>query len=541
MPFERTWCGKSIQPHSIQSYNEVCDDPVSLWNVKMPQANVRGLPKIKLLRKGLDVKPKQIDCNLPCLATVDTCESGEGEDCLPEVSEWTVDGTNMTFTYSMLTPSQNGNLLVDPKAYRNGKHFATRSFESEIPLSYFSWEKYGTPTPPVDYDAAEKATSFFKSKHCIGAIRADVWANFTAHTTRLVSYGSCYHNTDVPEGMSLDDEEDRQALLEKYLFHLVIDDTQDDDFVDEAVWEALRAGVIPVYFGAANIKDHVPPNSIISAADYKTKVATAERINEVANDRQLWESYHEWRKHSFPKELKAKYQFLKTSPLCRMCRWSYAKKYGLAWDHERQNVDVKAIGGRMCFTKRGALKFPFGETWMTPTVARPPGGSCNWKLPHNTTIIATDMNVNRTVEQHDGIIDMSVNQLVHAEEVVVLKLQFYTIENAGGAYFSNIHQMVPSGRAALMTSIAIQDEGSRVIVLCDWPTKAYSPSPGIIQIEVLSNGQKELMKDETRLLRVIPEDLDPLRDDSTEFSLSPYSRRMIEDFLNPLELFLVKS
>jgi hypothetical protein len=49
--------------------------------------------------------------------------------------------------------------------------------------------------------------------------------------------------------------------------------------VDEAVWEALYAGVIPVYYGAANIKDHVPPNSIISAADYGQKAAAAEHIH----------------------------------------------------------------------------------------------------------------------------------------------------------------------------------------------------------------------------------------------------------------------
>jgi hypothetical protein len=53
----------------------------------------------------------------------------------------------------------------------------------------------------------------------------------------------------------------------------------DPDFVDEAVWEALYAGVIPVYYGAANIKDHVPPNSIISAADYGQKAAAAEHIH----------------------------------------------------------------------------------------------------------------------------------------------------------------------------------------------------------------------------------------------------------------------
>jgi hypothetical protein len=540
MPFERKWCGKTIPPYSIQRYSDLCEEFPSLFNVRIPQPMARGLPPIKLLRTGSNAKPELINCDMPCLATVDTCNEGKGEVCLPASSQWTVEDTDMTFTYSMLTTGQNGNLMVDPKASRqNGKHLATRSFQSEVPLSYFTWEKYGTPTPPVDFDNTTHSTTFFKSKQCKGTIRGDVWANFTAQTTRLVSYGSCFHNTDLPQGMSLDNEQDRRTLLQQNLFHLIIDTTTDEDFVDEAVWEALRAGVIPVYFGASNIKDHVPPNSIIAAADYGTKVATAERINAVANDKKLWEQYHEWRKYPFPQALKDKYNFLHTSSLCRMCKWSHAKKYGLGWNHEKQEVESKAIGGKTCITKRGVLKFPFGETWMTPTVARPARGTCNWQWPHNKTIIATDLNVNRTVGQHDGVVDVVVNDLIHTEGVVIFKMQF-SVENSGGAYFSNVHQQVSSldaGTKALMTSVAIQDSRARVTVLCDWPTKAYSPSPGIIQIEVMSNGQKELGRDEIRRIRVIPEDLDPLRDVSTEYALSPFSKRFIQDFASPLELF----
>jgi hypothetical protein len=175
---------------------------------------------------------------------------------------------------------------------------------------------------------------------------------------------------------------------------------------------------------------------------------------------------------------------------------------------------------------------------MTPTVARPARGTCNWKWPNNVTIIATDLNVNRTVHQHDGVIDIVVRELRHTEWVV-LRIEFEDMKNDGGAYFPNVHQQVPSDRTALLTSVAIQDEQSRVTVLCDWPTKAYSPSPGVIQIEIQGNGEKELQRDEIRTLRVIPEDLDSLRDTRTEFSMSPYSKSLIEDFANGLELFIV--
>ena len=212
-----------------------------------------------------------------------------------------------------------------------------------------------------------------------------------------------------------------------------------------------------------------------------------------------------------------------------------------AWLEPRASESGRqANHGKNVFTRRGVLKHPFSETWMTPTLSRPPIGNCNWKWPHNTTIIATDMNVNRTVDQHDGVIDMVIREVSHTEGVLIIRLEFAEIQNLGEAFFSNIYQQVPSGRTALMTSVAMQDDRSRVTVLCYWPTKAFSPSQGIIQIEVQSNGEKELLKDEIRMVRIIPEDVDPLRDVSTEYSLSPYAKRMMEDFFNPLELFVME-
>jgi hypothetical protein len=530
LPFNRTWCGKTIKAHSLQRYETVCDGPVQLFI-----AQGRRTPPIRLLRTGSNAQPKPVHCTTPCHVATEECDD-EG-DCLPDISNWIVEDTELKFTYSMLTPSQNGNLEVDLKD--SAKHLATRSFQSDIPLSYFDWTKYGKPTLPVEFDDA-KGTSFFKSQGCKGVIRGDVWVNVTAQLTQLNSYGTCFHNTDLADGMTLDNRTDRESLLKKHLFHLVTDATHDPDFVDDAVWQALYAGVIPVYYGATNIKDHVPPNSIISAADYGQKVGMAERINEVANDRALWESYHEWRKHPFPAKLKAKYDFLHASPFCRMCRWSHAKKYGLGWNHSSQQVVAKAMGGRTCFCRSGAIMYPFQESWMTPTLSRDARGTCNHNWRNNATIKASDMNVNRTALQHDGVVDLRVDQVSHAEEELVVRLEF-PVKNSGGAFFSNVHQLVPSDMVSLMTSIAIQDDRSRVTIVCNWPTRVWSPSEGIIQIAVQSSDEAPQLKDETRTIRIIPEDVDPLRDVRTEYSLSPYAKRVIEDFSKPLELYIIQS
>jgi hypothetical protein len=257
----------------------------------------------------------------------------------------------------------------------------------------------------------------------------------------------------------------------------------------------------------------------------------------VASDHALWASYHEWRKHSFPAKLKAKYDFLHASPFCRICRWSHAKKYGLGWNHMSQQVAAKAVNGRACFCRSGVIKFPFQETWMTPTLSLGEKGACNHNWPNNKTINAMDMNVHRTAVQRDGSVDLRVDQVSHEEEELVVRLEF-PVKNSGGAFFSNIHRLVPSDMSSLMTSVAIQDR-SRVTIVCDWPTRAWSPGEGILQIAVQTSDEAPLLKDETRTIRIIPEDVDPLRNVRTEYSLSPYARRMIEDFSKPLELYII--
>ena len=165
LPFDRTWCHKTIKAHSIQRYETICDEPVILFNV--------SLPPIRLLRTNSHAEPKPIRCTTPCQVTTEKCGNG---DCLPDVTNWIVEGTDLKITYSMLATSQNENLKVDFKV--SDKYLATRSFQSDIPLSYFDWRKYGKPTPPVKFDEAN-GTSCFKSQEC-RALRGDLWANITA-------------------------------------------------------------------------------------------------------------------------------------------------------------------------------------------------------------------------------------------------------------------------------------------------------------------------------------------------------------------------
>lgn len=55
-------------------------------------------------------------------------------------------------------------------------------------------------------------------------------------------------------------------------------------YVTEKAWNALATGAVPVYYGASNVKQLLPPNSVIVAIDYASTDALAEAVATAAND-----------------------------------------------------------------------------------------------------------------------------------------------------------------------------------------------------------------------------------------------------------------
>lgn len=52
---------------------------------------------------------------------------------------------------------------------------------------------------------------------------------------------------------------------QRYRALLAWENTQDENYVSEKVYQALAAGVVPVYWGAPDIEDFVPGRMIINA------------------------------------------------------------------------------------------------------------------------------------------------------------------------------------------------------------------------------------------------------------------------------------
>jgi hypothetical protein len=156
-------------------------------------------------------------------------------------------------------------------------------------------------------------------------------------------------------------------ILKEYLFHLAFENQQQDDYITEKVWGALAAGTLPVYSGASNIKDHVPPHSIVVVDDFATVEDLARYLGRLANDRNLYQSYHTLRYQPLDSTFVDKFAFTHVHSTCRICRFAYATRHGLAWNHSSQEVVELFIPHTTCINKMGLVGHPFKEYWLIAT------------------------------------------------------------------------------------------------------------------------------------------------------------------------------
>nr|CAE54434.2 alpha-1,4-fucosyltransferase [Physcomitrium patens] len=86
------------------------------------------------------------------------------------------------------------------------------------------------------------------------------------------------------------------CAMSHYKFVLAIENSQIESYATEKLYYALDAGAVPIYFGAPNVEDFVPPHSIIQGRNFATIQGLAEYVKKVAADPVLYAEYHAWRR-----------------------------------------------------------------------------------------------------------------------------------------------------------------------------------------------------------------------------------------------------
>ncbi|KAF5780408.1 putative glycoprotein 3-alpha-L-fucosyltransferase [Helianthus annuus] len=86
------------------------------------------------------------------------------------------------------------------------------------------------------------------------------------------------------------------CAMSHYKFVLAIENTYTESYVTEKLFYALDSGAVPIYFGAPNVMDFVPPHSIIDGTKFKSMEELADYVKALANDPVAYAEYHAWRR-----------------------------------------------------------------------------------------------------------------------------------------------------------------------------------------------------------------------------------------------------
>ncbi|CAM6126578.1 unnamed protein product [Calypogeia fissa] len=84
--------------------------------------------------------------------------------------------------------------------------------------------------------------------------------------------------------------------MSHYKFVLAIENTFRDSYVTEKLFYALDAGSVPIYFGAPNVLELVPPNSIILGSSFESMEQLALYVKQLADNPVEYAEYHAWRR-----------------------------------------------------------------------------------------------------------------------------------------------------------------------------------------------------------------------------------------------------
>lgn len=109
------------------------------------------------------------------------------------------------------------------------------------------------------------------------------------------------------------------CAMSHYKFVLAIENTMTESYVTEKLFYALDSGAIPIYFGAPNVWDFVPPHSIIDGTQFSSITQLASYVRSLANDPVAYAEYHAWRRCGVLGNYgKTRAASLDTLP-CRLC------------------------------------------------------------------------------------------------------------------------------------------------------------------------------------------------------------------------------
>ena len=132
------------------------------------------------------------------------------------------------------------------------------------------------------------------------------------------SYGKVLQNKILEKDTGHQTKMDTMA---DYKFTIAFENAIEKDYVTEKFYDPLIAGSVPIYLGAPNIDDFTPGDKcFINASDWDGPEPLARYILSVSKDKELYQSYFDWRSNLFKSYFITLLEQQKEHAFVRLCK-----------------------------------------------------------------------------------------------------------------------------------------------------------------------------------------------------------------------------
>lgn len=244
--------------------------------------------------------------------------------------------------------SRFGHLFRQSFPYYHGN--STTLPWSSVPRSYVSSLNASEFLPLVPFSRLLPAASYVASTcHVRGPVQRDELVRTLRHSFRVDGLGKCSHSIG-PGGVDLKSGRNpmetlhlKQEAISKYMFYLAFENSKEPGYVTEKVFDALKAGTVPIYLGATEDCKRLIPwdKAVIYLDDFTGLESLGNYISYLMTNETAYSEHRQWR-HGF-QELQLP-SILRDSWPCRVCKWA-RNKYLLADFHTEK---VRKSSKRQC-------------------------------------------------------------------------------------------------------------------------------------------------------------------------------------------------
>ncbi len=278
------------------------------------------------------------NCDVPCMYTKDTRVSAlkSADAVVVYLRSHTEHPDNLLKMYG-IDPSKVLKVGFSAESIRNYPHqfdhlsdydiSMSYRLNSDVPYTYINFAQ-GTPKDLLNllaetnstWKSREKAV-LFAARNCDSKNQREQLVKMLQKFVRVDSVSGCLNNKKWPSDIP---RTDKRTLSKRYMAILAAENSIEDDYVTEKVYDGLVAGAVPIYYGAPNIDQFVPSDSIIKVPYPLTNDGVkqvAQRIEQVFNSEEEYNRLtHFKRLGGIEDRLLKMFNFTKVHFQCRLCQ-----------------------------------------------------------------------------------------------------------------------------------------------------------------------------------------------------------------------------